>query len=86
MATTTTEKTLEVLRSMFARYGVPEQLISDNGPQLEFDMCMKANGVKHIMTLPYHPSSNGEAERFVQTFKRSLKASKDDSGTLSVKL
>ena len=89
MATTTTEKTLEVLRSMFARYGVPEQLMSDNGPQFtsaEFDMCMKANGVKHIRTSPYHPSSNGEAERFVQTFKRSLKASKDDSGTLSVKL
>ena len=89
MATTTTEKTLEVLRSMFARYGVPEQLMSNNGPQFtsaEFDMCMKANGVKHIRTLPYHPSSNGEAERFVQTFKRSLKASKDDSGTLNVKL
>ena len=49
-------------------------------------MCMKANGVKHLRTSPYHPSSNGEAERFVQTFKQSLKASKDDSGTLSVKL
>ena len=88
-ATTTTEKMLEVLRNMFARYGVSEQLVSDNGSQFtsaEFDLCMKANGVKHIRTSPYHPSSNGEAERFVQMFKRSLKTSKDDSGTLSVKL
>ena len=47
---------------------------------------MKANGVKHIRTAPYHPASNGEAERFVQTFKHSLKAGKNDAGTLHQKL
>ena len=79
MSTTTTEKTLDVLRSMFARYGLPEQLVSDNRPQFissEFERFMKVNGIKHIRTSPYHPASNGEAERFVQTFKHSLKASK----------
>ena len=89
MSTTTTEKTLDVLRSMFARYGLPEQLVSDNGPQFvssEFERFMKENGIKHIRTSPYHPASNGEAERFVQTFKHSLKASKNDSGSLSTKL
>jgi len=89
MTTTTTDKTLDVLRSMFARYGLPEQLVSDNGPQLtsnEFERCMKQNGIKHIKTSPYHPASNGEAERFVQTFKRSLKASQNDHASLSVKL
>ena len=35
---------------------------------------MKSNGVKHIKCSPYHPSSNGTVERFIQTFKRSLKA------------
>ena len=61
----------------------PEQLVSDNGPQFissEFERFMKENGTKHIKTSPYHSASNGEAERFVQTFKHSLKASKNDSG------
>ena len=89
MTTITTEKTLEVLRSMFARYGLPQQLVTDNGPQFtssEFEQCMKANGIKHIRTSPYHPASNGEAEWFVQTFKHSRKASRNDTGSLSVKL
>ena len=89
MASTTTEKTLEVLRSMFARYGLPDQIVSDNGPQFtasDFEEFCKRNGVKHIRTASYHPASNGEAERFVQTFKHSLKASKNNAGTLHDKL
>ncbi len=62
---------------MFARYGIPELLVSDNGPQFvseEFAHFMKQNGVKHIKCSPYHPSSNEQVERFVRTFKQTIRA------------
>ena len=49
-------------------------------------ISLKANGVKHIRMTVYHPASNGEAECYVQMFKHSLKAGKNDSGTLHQKL
>ncbi len=85
MSTTSSEKTIEVLRRIIARYGLPQQLVSDNGPQFtseEFARFMKTNGIKHIRTTPYHPSSNGLAERFVQTFKRAMKAGEKDGKSL----
>ena len=87
--TTTTEKTLEVLCNLFASYGLPEQIVSDNEPQFtshEFELCMKANGIKHIRTSPYHLASNGEAERFIQMFKQAMRAGKSDTGSLNLML
>ena len=89
MSTTTTTKTLQVLRSLFARYGIPEQLVSDNGPQFvseEFETFMKQNGVKHIKCSPYHPSSNGQAERFVRTFKQAVQAGEREGKPLDQRL
>ncbi|XP_060587297.1 uncharacterized protein K02A2.6-like [Ruditapes philippinarum] len=89
MQTTTTSKTIEILRSIFADFGICDELVSDNGPQFisdEFQKFLSQNGVKHIRGAPYHPKTNGLAERFVQTFKQALKASKNDSGTLQTKL
>ena len=62
MSSTTSGRTIGVLREMFARYGIPKQLVSDNGPQFtssEFESFLRTNGVMHIKTSPYHPASNG---------------------------
>ena len=78
MKETTAAKTLDVLRVMFSAHGLPEQLVTDNGPQFvaeEFATFAKLNGIKHIRCAPYHPASNGLAERFVQSLKMALKAS-----------
>lgn len=73
---TTSAATIRFLFEMFARFGIPETIITDNGSQFcsgEFkEMCDKL-GIIHIRTAPYHPQSNGQAERFVDTLKRSLK-------------
>ena len=47
----------------------------DNGPQFalnEFDQFRTMHGIKHITSPEFHPASNGEAERFVQTLKQSV--------------
>ena len=82
MKKTTAEATISELHRLFSCYGlVPEQVVSDNGPQFvseEFRAFLKGNGVKHIRCSPYHPSSNGAVERFVQTFKKAMRAQKAD--------
>ena len=74
MSSTTVCKTLDLLRAWFASHGVPEQLVTDNGPQFiaeEFEAFSRNNGIKHIKSAPYHPASNGLAKRFIQSMKQS---------------
>ncbi|KAL7724915.1 hypothetical protein ACLKA6_020051 [Drosophila palustris] len=75
MTSTTTANTIAALTSIFAIEGYPKTLVSDNGPQLtaeSFQEFCKQHGINHITTAPFHPASNGLAERFVQTFKTSV--------------
>ena len=72
---TKTNKLLCVLDSIFADRGLPSVLVSDNGPQFTssaFKDHMKSRGVKHVLTPPYHPASNGAAERAVGVLKDAL--------------
>lgn len=78
MKETTAAKTTDVLRTVFSSFGLPKQLVTDNGPRFvseDFAMFTKSNGIEHIRCVPYHSASNGLAERFVQLLKMGLYAS-----------
>ena len=67
--------TIEKLRIAFATHGLPEKIVTDNGSvftNAEFTEFTEKNGIRHIHTSPYHPASNGLAERAVQTFKHGV--------------
>ena len=61
---------MDNLGQMFAAYGLPSQIVSDNGPQFvlqEFASFTKSHGIRHVRCDPYHPASNGLAEYFIQS-------------------
>ena len=75
MSSTTAQATIKVVRQLFARHGIPETIVTDNGPQFvsqEFFDFLTKNGVNFVQTPPKHPASNGLAERAVQTVKRGV--------------
>ena len=86
--TATTETTIGALRSIFTGRELPLQLVSDNGPQFTskvFAEFMLANGIDHQMGAPYHPETNGLAERLV-LLKKSLKGMEGEPGHLMTKI
>lgn len=73
----TTVFTIGKMRELFSRYGLVDILVSDNGRQFtshDFQQFLSLNGIKHILTAPGHPATNGQAENFVKTFKKSVMA------------
>ena len=89
MALTTSKKTIDILRYVFAQHNLPDQLVSDNGAQFtsdEFQQFLHLNGIKHSCTAPYHPATNGIAEHFVQTPKRTLLVGREDAWSPEHKL
>ncbi|UYV75691.1 K02A2.6-like [Cordylochernes scorpioides] len=75
----TARKTIEQLRRLFSAYGLPEEVVSDNGPQftgVEMNSFFERNGVRQTLIPAYHPQSNGLAERAVQLIKMALEKNK----------
>jgi hypothetical protein len=72
---TTAKAVIDKLKGIFARFGIPETLISDNGPQFdaqEFaDFSVRYN-FEHLTVSPHFPQANGQVERGVQILKAFL--------------
>ena len=76
VSSSTSKVTIDKLRILFAQFGLPETIVTDHGSCFvseEFEAFLNGNGIKHITSAPYHPSSNGLAERAVQILKSGLK-------------
>ena len=81
LTSTTASMVIKKLSTHFARYGIPETVISDNGPQFsadEFTDFARTWDFRHTTSSPGYPQSNGLAERTVQTVKRLLTKAQED--------
>ena len=70
------------LDRIFAEYGIPQTLISDNGPPFngeEFREFAHRLGFHHRKITPLHPSANGEAERMMRTLEKAIRTAQLDN-------
>nr|CAD2171880.1 unnamed protein product [Meloidogyne enterolobii] len=73
--TTSAKDSIKNLEWLFSHYGIPKVIVSDNGSpfqSFEFKNYCISKGIHQIFSPPYHPQSNGQAERFVDYFKRMM--------------
>ncbi|UYV61625.1 K02A2.6-like [Cordylochernes scorpioides] len=82
VASTSAKEILPVLKSTFARHGIPEIIITDNGPPFtsqDFTNFTNEWDIEHKTSSPGYPKSNGLVERMVQTVKKQLKKCRQDN-------
>jgi len=85
-ASTTSAARIDILREVFAQFGLPTTIVTDNGPQFqsaEFLSFAMNNGIQLKFTAPYHPNSNGQAERYVRMMKEALKSNPNSWSVLN---
>lgn len=79
--------TIKLMNEYCCQFGNPEQLVSDNGTQFcssNFEQWCRERSIQHTRTVRFHPSSNGQAERFVDTLKRALKKMEGEGTTTEI--
>ena len=75
---TSSKSTTAILEQEFAHFGYPHTLVTDNAITFmsqEFQAWYKQRGIVHLTGAPYHPATNGAAERLIQSFKQALRKS-----------
>jgi hypothetical protein len=81
VARATARPTCDALGLAMGRYGVPEQVLTDNGKvftgrfgtgagEVLFDRICRENGIRHLLTAPRSPTTTGKVERFHKTLRR----------------
>lgn len=65
----TADKAIDVLKSAVEKYGMPKEVLTDNGRQFytwrgrsEFQKYLQKSGIRHIRSRPYHPQTCGKVE------------------------
>ena len=77
------EHVAEELVKLFARVGVPGEILTDQGSNFLSQLLTEVYHLLHvkpIRTSPYHPQTDGLVERFNQTLKNMLRRAAKDSG------
>ena len=81
-ADSTSKRVADLTSNYFSLFGVPNTIISDNGPQFvgaAYQSLLQEYGVTHITSSPWHPESHGFIERAIRTAKSMLRKSPRDS-------
>ena len=76
-STTSSDCATALVEQWISRYGTPQQLVSDRGPQFTSSVWAHVSsviGFHHVTTTAYHPQSNGIVERLHRSLKNSLRA------------
>ena len=76
ITSTSSRSVIQALKMIFGRHGIPESLVSDNGPAYaseEFHEFAAKWEFQHITTSSHYPQANGKAESTVKTSKTLLK-------------
>ena len=85
--TCTTKQVINATIDLITHFSIPEIIYSDGGPQFiqdgEFDVFCKEWGIRHILSSPYMPRSNGHAEAAVKQMKKLIQANLSSNGVLN---
>ncbi|XP_060089296.1 uncharacterized protein K02A2.6-like, partial [Heteronotia binoei] len=75
VGSTSSAAAIRALRRVLCTHGIPDTIVSDNGTAFtsaDFQAFLQRYLIRHIRSAPFHPATNGQAERMVRTTKEAL--------------